>query len=233
MLATRSWRDSLRQLLNHNNDMAQITFGEFSERIINAHYNNFALPEATITPRFIAGRVAQKIAKAAVKNAYQNSNLSEVTYSNDQFITVFNNCPLLTDSSTGNKYAVMPGTPAGLPMGREIAQISFSGFPNVWCVPESNRYAFISAGLPPIPVAEGIQKFKVENGNIVFENLPPIVNSSVNMKLIGAVLTGDLLLQQVLNVPKDVEDDIFLSILGELQAEYKVQPQTVSTGEPS
>ena len=94
-----------------------MTYQELSERIINAHYNNFAKPEATITPRFIADRIAAKVAKAAVKNAYGNSNLSEATYSNDQFIAVFNNCPLLTDGSTGNKYVVLAGTPAGLTKG--------------------------------------------------------------------------------------------------------------------
>lgn len=209
----------------------QQTYQEFCERIINAHYNNFALPEATITPRFIAGRVSTKVAKAAVKNAYQNSNVGEATYSNDQFIVTFNNCPLLTDADTGNKYSVMPGTPAGLPMGREVAQVSFSGYPNVWCVPISNRYSFISSGLPALP--GDIQTFKVENGNIVFENLPSIINSPVNMKLVGAVMTGDALLSQPLNIPKDVEDEIFISILQELAMDYKIQPQTISTGEPS
>ena len=211
----------------------QMTYQELSERIINAHYNNFAKPEATITPRFIADRIAAKVAKAAVKNAYGNSNLSEATYSNDQFIAVFNNCPLLTDGSTGNKYVVLAGTPAGLPMGREIAQVSFTGYPNVWCVPMSNRYEFISNGLPPIPESEGIQTFKVEGGNIVFQNLPSIIQGPINMKLIGATLAGDGILTQYVTCPKDVQDDIFLAILGELAAEYKVQPQLIETGEPS
>lgn len=211
--------------------MAQMLYQELAERIINAHYDNFALPEATITPRFIADRIAAKVAKAAVKNAYQNSNAAEATYSNDQFIVVFNNCPLLTDTDTGNKYSVMPGTPAGLPVGREIAQISFSGYPNVWCVPISNRYSFISSGLPALP--SGVQAFKIENGNVVFENLPSIVTGPVNMKLVGAVMAGDAILTQFLNVPKDIQDDIFLSILSELAMDYKIQPQTIQTGEPS
>jgi len=212
--------------------MGAMLYLEFCERIINAHYNNFAAPEATITPRFIAGRVAMKVAKAAVKNAYQNSNLAEATYSNDQFITVFNNCPLLTDSSTGNKYAVMPGTPAGLPMGREIAQISFTGYPNVWCVPMPNRYEFIANGLPPIPAQEGIQLFKVENGNIVFYNLPGIITGSVDMKLVGATMPGDAILAQPLNCPEDVLDDIFISILAELANDYKVKIDNLEIGEP-
>jgi len=211
----------------------QMTYYELSERIINAHYNNFAKPENTLTPRFIADRIAAKVAKAAVKSAYGNSNLSEATYANDQFIAVFNGLALQTDSSTGNKYVVMGGTPAGLPMGREIAQVSFTGYPNVWCVPMSNRYEFISNGLPPIPASEGIQTFKVEGGNIVFQNLPSIITGNVNMKLVGAVLAGDAILNQFVTCPKDVQDDIFLSILGELAAEYKVNPNPIETGEPA
>lgn len=213
--------------------MAQETFQQFSERVINAHYNNFSTPEATITPRFIAQRTAVKIAKASVKSAYGNSNANEATYANDQFISVFNNCPLLVDAATGNKYSILAATPAGLPMGREIAQVSFAGFPNVWCVPMSNRYEFISNGLPPIPQEEGIQTFKIEGGNIVFQNLPSIISGPLNMKLVGATLSGDAILTQYVNCPADVLDEIFLEILGELAARYKVQPQTLETGEPA
>jgi len=176
------------------------TYQFLSEFIINAHYNGFPTPEQPITQRFVAQRIAQKVATAAVKNAYQSSNLAEATYSNDQFIAVFNSCPLLTDSVTNNKYVVMPATPAGLPNGREIAQVSFTGYPNVWCVPISNRYDFIQSGLPPLP--SDIQTFKVENGNIVFQNLPSIITSTVNLKLVGAVNTGDALLSSYLNGPK-------------------------------
>jgi len=212
--------------------MAQVTYRKFSQIVIKAHYDAYPTAESGISERFIAERTAMKVAKAAVKSAYGNSNLSEATYANDQFISVFNNCPLLTDSSTGNKYAVMPATPAGLPLGREIAQISFTGYPNVWCVPMSNRYEFMQNGLPPIPAQEGIQLFKVENGNIVFENLPSIITGPVNMKLVGAVPPGTTILDSVLNVPKDVQDDIMLELLNELAMDYKIQQQNISTGEP-
>jgi len=214
--------------------MARITtYRQLSQEIIDAHYNGMPQPEAPITQRMVAERIAMLVAKAAVKSAYGNSNLAEATYSNDQFISVFNNCQLLTDSSTGNKYVVMPATPAGLPNGREIAQVSFTGNPNVWCVPESNRYAFISSGLPPIPTSDGIQKFKVESGNIVFENLPAIITSNVNLKLVGAVPPGTTILDSNLNGPKDVEDDITLTILQQLAMEYRVQPENINVGEPS
>jgi hypothetical protein len=95
-----------------------------------------------------------------------------------------------------------------------------------------NRSDFLESGLPTI-TDTSIQLFKVENGNIVFRNLAAIINSPVNLKLVGAVPPGTTILDSVLNVPKDVEEDIFSSILAELANDYKVPIKTISTGEPS
>lgn len=213
--------------------MAQVSYRKFSQMVIDAHYDGISLPEAPITERFIAERTAMKVAKYAAYNAFGNSKSGEVTYANDQFISVFYNCPLLTNSNTDDKYSVLPSTPAGLPNGREIEQISFSGSPNVQCVPCQNRMAFVEALLPPIPVQAGIQQYKIEDGNVVFMELPSIINSPINMKLIGAVPPGTTILDAVLNIPKDIQDSIFVELLGELQAEYRVQPQTVNLAEPT
>lgn len=210
-----------------------MTYQDLAERIINAHYNNFANPESTITLRFIAGRIAQKVAQEAVKNAYANGDLEEATYANDQFIVVFNNVQILTDQSTGNKYCAMPAIPAGLPRGREIAQVSFSGQPNIWCVPMQNRYEFIYSGLPKAPIGDGIQLFKLEGQNIIFYNLPNIISSTVNLKLVGAVLQGDALLTQNISAPKNVEDFIFREILEELATRYEVKPSNIYNAKPN
>ena len=68
---------------------------------------------------------------------------------------------------------------------------------------------------------------------MVFRDLPAIINSTVNLKLVGAVPPGTTLLDSVLQIPKDVEDEIFTVILNELAQDYRIQPQTISTGEPS
>ena len=211
--------------------MAQTTYRKFSQEIIVAHYGDQPVPEAGITQRFISEWVAMLVAKAAVKSAYGNSNLGECTYANDQFISVYYNCPLLTNGVTGEKYSVMPATPAGLPKMREIAQISFTGSPGLFVVPEDNKDEFIESQLPAMP--SNIILFKVENGNIVFPRLPAIVNSPVIMKLIGSVPPGATILDSVLNIPKDVEQDIRAEILNGLALNYKIQPQTIETGEPS
>lgn len=212
--------------------MGQMTYRTFSEIVIKAHYVEFPSPEQSITTRFVAERAAMKVAKAAFRSAYGNSNSGEAFYANDQFISVFYSCPLLTNSVTQEKYIVMPSTPAGLANGREIAQVSFTGNPNVWCVPMQNRSDFVENGLPIIKDT-GIQLFKVEDGNIVFPNLPPIVNSPVNLKLVGAIPPGTTILDSFMNVPKDVQDDIMVQLLQELAIDYKVKPETLITGEPS
>jgi hypothetical protein len=207
------------------------TYRKFSQEVIDAHYNGMPLPEAAITQRFVAEWVAMLVAKAAVKSAFVSSNAMECTYANDQFISVFYNCPLLTDSVTGDKYATMPATPAGLPKMREIAQISFVGSPGLFVVPEDNKDEFIESQLPPLPT--NIILFKVEGGNIVFPRLPKIINSPVNMKLVGAVPPGATILDSVLNIPKDVEEDIRAAILNGLALDYKIQPVNLQVGEPS
>lgn len=209
----------------------QTTYRKFSQEIIDAHYGGIAHQDANITQRFIAEWVAEKVAVAAVKSAYGNSNLGECTYANDQFISVFYNVPLLTDAVTNNKYCVMPATPAGLPKGREIAQVSFMGAPEMFVIPMDNKDEFMESGLPPLPTTMVL--FKVENGNIVFRNLPPIINSNVNMKLVGAVPPGTTILDSVLNIPKDVEDAIRMEILGQLAVNYKIPIQTIEKGEPT
>lgn len=211
--------------------MSQTTYRKISQETIDAHYNGMPVPEAGLTQRFVAERWAMKIAKYAVRSAFGNSNALECTYANDQFISVFKNCPLLTDEDTGDKYVTMPATPAGLPNGREIAQVSFSGYPNVWCVQMQNRSDFVESGLPPLP--SEFQLFKIENGNVVFRNLPAIINSTVNLKLVGAVPPGTTILDSVLNLPKDMEDSIMLELLGEFSVDYKIQPQNIELGEPS
>lgn len=209
----------------------QTTYRKISQEIIDAHYGDKPVPEAGITQRFIAEWVAMLVAKAAVKSAFTNSNALECTYANDQFISVYYNCPLLTDAVTGDRYAVMPATPAGLPKGREIAQISFVGAPWLFVVPEDNKDEFIESQLPALP--SNIILFKVENGNIVFPRLSKIINSPINMKLVGAVPPGTTILDSVLNIPKDVEADIRSEILNGLAVNYKILPQTIETGEPS
>lgn len=211
--------------------MAQVTYRKFSEIVLNEHYNGATMPDVPLTLRHIAELTATKVAKYAKKSAFENSNQGETTYANDQFISVFKNQPLLTDEVTNEKYIVMPATPAGLPNNQEIAQVSFVGCSGCHVVPMKNKDDFTESLLPPIPFI----LYKIESGNIVFRNLPKLVtngNAPVNVKMIGAV-PGETLLDSVLNVPKDVEDDIRLELLAELAQLYKVKPQNINNTDAS
>lgn len=205
------------------------SYQKLAELIINDHYGSFPLPEAPITQRFVAERIATKVAKYATVSAYKNSNGGDTTYANDQFISVFYNQTLLTNPNTNEKYIVMPATPAGLPKNTEIPQVSFSGYPNVHVIPCLQKDTFFESLYTPMPAF--IVLYKIENGNIVFINLSPLITAGVNVKMIGAI-SGPDLLSSVLNIPKDVENDIFLEIKQELAIEYKVQPQLIESGEP-
>lgn len=209
--------------------MAQTSYRKLAEFIQTSHYNGFALPEAPITIRHIAERIAVKVAKFAKVSAFGNSNAGETTFSNDQFISVFYSLPLLIDSTTSDKYVVMPATPAGLPNNQEIVQVSFTGSPNAHVIPMKNKDDFAQGFLPKLP--SSIVLYKIEDGNIVFKDLPPIINSPVNVKMIGAI-SGATLLDSVLNISKDVEDLIVTEILQELLPTYSVKPQNIHVSEP-
>jgi hypothetical protein len=207
--------------------MANIsTFKQLSEFIQTQHYNGHASPDAEITQPHIAQRIAVKLAKMAKISAFENSNQGETTYASDQFITPFYNLALLTNSATGEKYCVLPATPVGLPKGTEFTQVSFTGAPNVHVIPMSQKDDFVESILPPLP--SKIVLYKIENGNIVFRSLPAIINSPVNVKMIGAI-SGATLMSSVLNCPKDFEDRIVTEILQELAQEYGVPPNKIQS----
>lgn len=211
--------------------MEQTSYRKAAEITINQHYNGFPTPNASITTKHVAELWATKVAKYAKISAFQNSNAGETTYANDQFISVFRNRPLLTDDVTSEKYIVMPATPAGLPNNQEVVQVSFVGCPGVHVIPMKNKDDFAESILDPIPFV----LYKIENGNIVFRNLPKLVtniSAPVNVKMIGAV-PGETLLDSVLNIPKDVEDAIRGEVLQELAQLYNVPPKTIQTSEPS
>jgi len=206
------------------------TYRKLSEFILNQHYDGFPQPEHAITQRHIAERIAMKIAKYAKINAFESGQSGDTAYANDQFVSVFYSLPLLTDSVTSEKYIDLPAMPAGLPKNTEIVQVSFTGSPNAQVIPMQQKDAFMESLLPPLPPS--LVLYKIENGNIVFPNLPKIINSPVNLKMIGTV-PGDMLLDSILNIPKDYEDDIVLTILQELAQEYGNPPKIIEKGEPN
>lgn len=202
------------------------TYRILSEFIQTQHYNGFASPSAQITQPHIAQRIAVKVAKMAKISAFENGNQGDTAYANDQFITPFYNLPLLTNS-IGEKYVVLPATPVGLPKGTEFVQVSFAGAPQIHVIPMLQKDDFVESILPPLP--SRIVLYKIENGNIVFRSLQPIINSPVNLKMIGVISNPGSLMDSVLNIPKDYEDRIVMEILQELSEEYQVKPNKIES----
>lgn len=205
------------------------TYRQFSEIIQTEHYGGMASPDAEITQRHIAQLIATKIAKYATISAFKNGNAGDTAYADDQFVSVFYNLQLLTDGNTLDKYITLPATPAGLPKNSEIVQVSFAGSPMTQVIPCLQKDTFMEQFYKPVP--SSFVLYRIENGRIVFVNLPGIINSPVNIKMIGSITVSGDFMDAILNLPKDLEDSIRLEILSELQPLKGVQPPKVVAGE--
>jgi len=204
------------------------TYRQLSEIIQNQHYNGYAPPNADISQPHIAQLIATKIAKYATISAFKNGNAGDTAYADDQFVSVYNGLALQTNTN-GEKYVVLPATPAGLPKNTEIVQVSFTPSYNMHVIPLQQKDDFVESLLPPLP--QKMIMYKIENGNIVFRLLPAIINATVNVKMIG-VISGTNIMNATLNIPKDLEDIIRTEILEELQIHYKVKsPKIEAEGE--
>lgn len=202
------------------------TYRQLSEIIQTEHYNGFAPPSAELTQPHIAQLIATKIAKMATISAFSNGNANDTAYADDQFISVYYNIQLQTNTTTGDKYIILPATPAGLPKNSEIVQVSFTGSPNYHVIPMQQKDDFAESLLAPLP--RTIILYKIETGNIIFRSLPALVNSPVNVKMVGAI-SGANLMDSILNLPKDLEDRVRLEILQELAQEYGVKTPKLET----
>lgn len=204
--------------------MAQQTYGRFAEIIITAYYKEVRSDNANYSLRTIAEMIAHEVAYFAKVNAIEQDRLGESVFANDNFISTYWGLPLLTDVND-NKYIVMPQTPAGLPLGREIAYVGFTGNKKIQVIPMRNKDRFMQsfANTPKFMVL-----CYVENGNIVFENISSLVTGPIDLKLVGAIPSGTQLVDCVLNIPKDTESLIFDRILGRLNSIRGVMPDMVN-----
>ncbi len=204
--------------------MAAITYGKFSELILNAYYKFIRSDNANYTMRQIAEMVAHEVAFFAKGDAFEQSALGETTFANDQFISVYRAIALSTDAD-GNKYITMPQTPVGLPQGREIARVSFTGNKTVQVYPIRNKDVAFQSTRPKWMIT-----YYVEDGKLVFGNLSNLVNATVDLRLVGAIPAGTELIDCVLNVPKNIESQIFDKILVRLNAVRGVKVDMINDG---
>lgn len=205
------------------------TYRKISEIILDRHYGGIQSDDATISLRHVAELVAMEVAYAAKKSAFENSNAGEAFYANDQFNSVFNNLPLLTDGVTLEKYVELPATPAGLPNNQEITSVAFTACPNCKVVPLKQKDTF-AQGFLEMP--KNIRNYKVENGRVVFINLPAIIVGPVSMKMVGAI-SGPTLLDSVLNIPKSDETEIIDRVLLKLNPRNTISRDILNDATPN
>jgi hypothetical protein len=204
--------------------MAQTTYGKLAELIITEYYKKYRSDNANYTLRQIAEQIAQEVAYFAKADAFEQDKLGEAMFANDQFITTYFGLPLQTDVNDDN-YISLPATPAGMPQGREIAYVGFTGNKKVQVFPMRNKDVFVQ-NFTQTP--KWMILCYVENGNLVFNNMPKgFVSANVDVKLVGAVPAGELV-NQVLNVPKSTETMIMDKLLARMNSMRNITPDNVN-----
>lgn len=192
--------------------MAQSTIGKEAQIIREIYYRGTPSDDANHSLRFFAELVAQELAVMANADALQNSSMGESAYANDQFITTFPSVPITIDDN-GIISSVLPSTPAALPNGREIAEVSINGSKCMEAVPLKNHSSFVQGliGYPSCFVT-----FKVEGGSIIYKtDNPNFRPTSATIKLVGAVKDGNLL-ESPINAPKNYLSRMRTNILAAL-----------------
>lgn len=205
--------------------MPQSTYGLLAELILTAYYKTERSDNANYTLRQIANYIAQEVALQAKYDALEQDKLGESVYANDQFITTYNGLNIATETATNRRYVAMPNPPTGLPQGRELAYIAFTGNSTLQVFPMRNKDVFMQQ-LTDTP------KFMIlayiEGGNVYFYNLSAIVTGTVDLKLVGSVPVGSELVNLPLNLPKNIESVIIDKILARLNAVRGIMPDTVN-----
>lgn len=204
--------------------MALSTYGMLSEEIRNQYNKKIGSDNDTYTLRHIATMVAQEVAFFAKGDAFEQSNIGEAMFSNDQFIVSYNALTMST-ATDGTKYVPMPSSPIGLPQGREIEYVGFTGNKKSQVFPMRNKDRFMQQ-MTKTP--KWMMLYYVENGNIVFDNLSPLINDTVDLKMVASIPTGTNLLDLPLFLPRNYESLILDKVLGRMNVERNIQPNNTN-----
>lgn len=184
------------------------TYQKLAEIIRTNFYGGIPSDDAQFSLRHIAEMIAGEIAFEARKDAFENSNQGETTYSNDLFTSVFKDVPIVDDGD--EKYSVLPATPAGLPNNQEIVSVKVTGSKCMDVMPMRGKDDF-TQGILGYP--KGFFFYKIENGKVVFVSPPPLLEGTVTIKMIGAVSSTGNIMDAPLNLPKSSETAIMDRIL--------------------
>lgn len=207
--------------------MAATTYAYISEQILTAYYKGVRSDDSSYSLKFIASMVAQEVAVMARKNAFENSNNGDITYSNDSFISTFKNVAVVTDPVTKEKYSVLPSIPAALPNNQEIVSVSINKKSSKTFIPMKNKDRFAQSFLPCI---RGVVYYYIEDGKLFYDNADGFIFPNVTISMIGAAPNGNILDAQ-LNIPKNYESEIIDKVLNRLLTLSRLGTDMVNDGD--
>lgn len=199
------------------------TYQKISEQIRTTYYKGQPSDDASFSLRYIAEMVAQEVAFFATQNAFENSKQEQTTYSNDQFISVFNNQTILGDSE--GKYIVLPQSPAALPNNQEIVSVRITGNKCLDCIPMRAKDDF-AQGLMGYP--KSFIYYKIEDGKVRLVTGNKFLTGTASIKMIGSVSGTGNILDAVLNVPKSTEIMIIDRVLNRIRPTLAVQQDNLN-----
>lgn len=179
------------------------TYRKIAELLRDTYFKGNPSDDANFSLRYFAELAAIYVAEAATADAFTNSNQGEMTYANDQFISVYKGIPIVVDGE--DKYGVLPQTPAGLPNGTEIVSVKIEGSRCMDCIPMRAHMSF-AQGLIGTPF--GMVLYSIEDGKVKLTSDNPLIEGTLTVRQIGSV-SGDDLLTSKINIPKNYEAYVF------------------------
>lgn len=199
------------------------TYQKLAEQIRTTFYGGVSSDDAQFSLRHIAEMIASEIAVEARKDAFENSNLGETTYSNDQFTSVFKNVAII--NSGDEKYSMLPATPTGLPNNQEIVSVRITGNNCGDCIPMRGKDNF-AQDLLGYPLS--FVFYKIEDGKIIYVTKNPLIEGTSTIKMIGAIPSTGSILDAVLNIPKSSEIGIIDRVIARLTQTRRLPQDTLN-----
>lgn len=199
------------------------TRGLLAERIIRMVYGGTPPNEAAIDEREIGLHINSAIAFLAKVNFSENYKFEGASYVNDQFVSRYT-INVLTDSVVGLKYCDLPSIPVGLPKNRGLVEVmkplNKSVTPVI--ILQGNKKS-IYKNLTPIP--DRIVGWE-ENSRIYFDGSV----EDLTIVIVRMVAYGSNDLDEELNMPKDMEEQVIDMVYRKVVAERNVPQDKVMDG---
>jgi hypothetical protein len=199
------------------------TRGLLAERIIRMVYGGTPPNEAAIDEREIGLHINSAIAFLAKVNFAENYKFEGVSYVNDQFVARYT-ASVSTDTEVGLKYCTLPSIPIGLPKNRGLVEVTkpLNKSTTPIIILQGNKKS-IYKNLTPIP--SRIVGWE-ENSRIYFDGSVDDLTSVI----IRMVAYGSNDLNEELNMPKDMEEQVIEMVYKKVVAERNVPQDKVIDG---